>query len=65
MYFALLATEIAELFFVDTTPFVDDYFTDQDHIYNWRGVFPRNAYLSNILKVIIIININVLIYYSI
>ncbi|AET05619.1 putative Acid phosphatase [Medicago truncatula] len=44
-------TEIAEFFFVDTTPFVDKYFLKpKDHKYDWRGVLPRKKYLSNLLK---------------
>ncbi|KAF3432057.1 hypothetical protein FNV43_RR26796 [Rhamnella rubrinervis] len=47
----ILDTEIAEFFFVDTTPFVNSYFTDpEDHVYDWRGILPRKAYLSNLLK---------------
>ncbi|XP_048318826.2 purple acid phosphatase 17 [Ziziphus jujuba] len=46
----IVNTEIAELFFVDTTPFVDDYYTDKDHSYDWRGVTPRSDYLHNLLK---------------
>ncbi|KAL5553331.1 hypothetical protein UlMin_040732 [Ulmus minor] len=47
----VLDTEIAEFFFVDTTPFVDKYFTHpEDHVYDWSGTSPRKAYLSNILK---------------
>ncbi|XP_052206020.1 uncharacterized protein LOC127810528 isoform X2 [Diospyros lotus] len=42
---------MVEFFFVDTTPFVDGYFTDAgDHTYDWRGVLPRKHYLSNLLK---------------
>ncbi|KAF7847056.1 hypothetical protein BT93_L3404 [Corymbia citriodora subsp. variegata] len=41
--------EIVELFFVDTTPFVDKYFTEGD-VYDWSGVLPRKRYLSNLLK---------------
>nr|KYP61248.1 Purple acid phosphatase 3 [Cajanus cajan] len=37
--------------FVDTTPFVDKYFTDPgDHVYDWRDVWPRKRYISNLLK---------------
>uniref|UniRef100_A0A803P7T6 Calcineurin-like phosphoesterase domain-containing protein n=1 Tax=Cannabis sativa TaxID=3483 RepID=A0A803P7T6_CANSA len=44
-------SEIAELFFVDTTPFVDKYFVrPKDHKYDWSGVLPRQHYLSNLLK---------------
>ncbi|XVF85546.1 hypothetical protein PTKIN_Ptkin17bG0125900 [Pterospermum kingtungense] len=46
----LLKTEIAEFFFVDTTPFVDKYFTEPDHDYDWRGIEPRRTYLANLLK---------------
>lgn len=40
-----------EFFFFDTTPFQDKYFTEEDHKYDWRGVLPRDKYLSNALKV--------------
>ncbi|GFZ21302.1 Calcineurin-like metallo-phosphoesterase superfamily protein [Actinidia rufa] len=47
----VLNTEIAEFFFVDTTPFVDLYFIDpEDPIYDWRGIYPRQSYLVNLLK---------------
>ncbi|GAV59393.1 Metallophos domain-containing protein [Cephalotus follicularis] len=43
--------EIAEFFFVDTTPFVDKYFIEpENHQYDWRGVFPREDYLTNLLR---------------
>ncbi|KAK4488945.1 hypothetical protein RD792_004736 [Penstemon davidsonii] len=42
--------EIAELFFVDTTPFVNDYFTIPEHTYDWRGVTPIKSYTANVLK---------------
>ncbi|KAI5388266.1 Purple acid phosphatase 3, variant 5 [Lathyrus oleraceus] len=52
----IVHTEIAEFFFVDTTPFVDKYFLKpKDHKYDWRGVLPRNKYLSNLLKVSLLI----------
>ncbi|XP_071716376.1 purple acid phosphatase 3-like isoform X2 [Rutidosis leptorrhynchoides] len=38
-----------EFFFVDTTPFQDKYFTEDEHTYDWRGVLPREQYLSNVL----------------
>ena len=45
-------SEVAEFFFVDTTPFVEKYFTEpKDHAYDWRGVLPRKEYMSNLLKV--------------
>ncbi|XAR55329.1 Acid phosphatase [Bertholletia excelsa] len=47
----ILHADIAEFFFVDTTPFVDEYFTNPgNNTYDWRGVLPRNNYLSNLLK---------------
>lgn len=47
-----IQADVAEFFFVDTTPFVDKYFTDpKDDSYDWRGVLPREEYLSNLLKV--------------
>ncbi|XP_068664061.1 purple acid phosphatase 17-like [Aristolochia californica] len=47
----LVNTEIAEFFFVDTTPFVKKYFTDpEDHVYDWRDVLPREEYIANVLK---------------
>lgn len=46
-------TEVAEFFFVDTTPLVDHYFTDPgDHVYDWRDILPRKQYISNLLKVL-------------
>ncbi|XP_010534201.1 PREDICTED: purple acid phosphatase 17 [Tarenaya hassleriana] len=43
--------ELVELFFVDTTPFVDEYFTDPDgHTYDWRAIVPsRKAYIDTLL----------------
>ncbi|GFZ00347.1 purple acid phosphatase 8 [Actinidia rufa] len=46
-----LDAEIAEFFFVDTTPFEDKYFDEpKGHTYDWRDVLPRKDYLSNLLK---------------
>ncbi|XP_022775710.1 purple acid phosphatase 7-like isoform X1 [Durio zibethinus] len=46
-----LKAEFVEFFFVDTTPFVDKYFTHPgDDTYDWKGVYPREYYLSNLLK---------------
>ncbi|KAL2242857.1 UNVERIFIED_CONTAM: Purple acid phosphatase 17 [Sesamum indicum] len=43
--------EIAELFFVDTTPFVDEYFSDPgEHKYDWRGVSPVDTYTAQVLN---------------
>ncbi|KAJ1430573.1 Metallo-dependent phosphatase-like [Sesbania bispinosa] len=47
----ILDGEIVEFFFVDTTPFVEKYFTDPgEDTYDWRGVLPREAYLTKLLK---------------
>ncbi|KAM3753349.1 hypothetical protein ACB098_03G087500 [Castanea mollissima] len=47
----IVDAEIVEFFFVDTTPFSDKYFTNpKDDVYDWRGVLPRDQYLSNLLK---------------
>lgn len=47
----ILNAEFAEFFFIDTTPFQDKYFSDpKDHVYDWRGVLPRNKYISTLLK---------------
>ncbi|CAL5339084.1 unnamed protein product [Camellia sinensis] len=47
----ILNADIVEFFFVDTTPFVDKYFTDPgDNVYDWKGVLPRKNYLSNLLN---------------
>lgn len=46
----IVNAEIVELFFVDTTPFVDKYFTKpKEDVYDWSGVLPRKRYLSNLL----------------
>ncbi|XP_049354198.1 purple acid phosphatase 8-like isoform X2 [Solanum verrucosum] len=43
--------EIVDFFFIDTTPFVDDYFTNpKEHTYDWRGVLPKDKYLNDLLK---------------
>ncbi|RRT80168.1 hypothetical protein B296_00021913 [Ensete ventricosum] len=44
--------EIVDFFFVDTTPFVESYWTnpENDH-YDWRDVAPRETYISDLLKV--------------
>lgn len=51
MYNFVFYSGIVEFFFVDTTPFQDKYFTEEDHDYDWRGILPREEYLSNVLKV--------------
>ncbi|KAE8691943.1 Purple acid phosphatase 17 [Hibiscus syriacus] len=43
--------EIVDIFFVDTTPFVDKYFMEpEEHTYDWEGVEPRKTYLATLLK---------------
>lgn len=43
--------EIADFFFVDTTPFVLKYWTNpKNSTYDWRGVAPRETYITNLLK---------------
>lgn len=37
-------------FFIDTTPFVDVYWTYAKHKYDWRGILPRESYLKKQLK---------------
>ncbi|CAO2837151.1 unnamed protein product [Amaranthus hypochondriacus] len=46
----IVNADFVDLFFVDTTPFQDKYFVETDHTYDWRGVLPRQRYLSKILK---------------
>lgn len=46
----ILNAEIVDFFFVDTTPFQEKYFVEKDHTYDWRGILPRDEYLSNLLK---------------
>lgn len=44
--------ELADILFVDTTPFVKAYFTKTaGHTYDWRGIHPRKEYIANLLKV--------------
>ncbi|KAL5721813.1 acid phosphatase [Ranunculus cassubicifolius] len=47
----ILNAEIVEFFFVDTTPFIEKYFTDPEgHKYDWNGVHPRHHYTETILN---------------
>ncbi|XP_042046765.1 purple acid phosphatase 4-like [Salvia splendens] len=47
----ILDADIVEFFFIDTTPFQDKYFTKpKDHVYDWRGVLPREKYLSTLMQ---------------
>ncbi|XP_010460408.1 PREDICTED: purple acid phosphatase 4-like [Camelina sativa] len=46
----IVDAEIVELFFVDTTPFVDAYFLDpQGQTYDWSEVSPRESYIQTTL----------------
>ncbi|XP_020100964.1 purple acid phosphatase 3-like [Ananas comosus] len=47
----IVNTDIVDFFFADTTPFQLKYWTDpEDDHYDWRGVAPRETYISNLLK---------------
>uniref|UniRef100_A0A7C8ZKM9 Calcineurin-like phosphoesterase domain-containing protein n=1 Tax=Opuntia streptacantha TaxID=393608 RepID=A0A7C8ZKM9_OPUST len=46
----IVNADIVDLFFVDTTPFQDKYFTEKKHTYDWRGVLPREKYIFNLLQ---------------
>lgn len=47
----IVDSELVDMIFVDTNPFVDMYFTEEDgHSYDWRGVNPRKPYIKNLLK---------------
>ncbi|KAG6538761.1 hypothetical protein ZIOFF_003889 [Zingiber officinale] len=47
----VLNAEIVDFFFVDTTPFVEHYWNKpKGHHYDWRGVAPRETYISNLVK---------------
>lgn len=48
--FILNAADIADFFFVDTTPFVTKYITDEKHLYDWRAISPRGTYIANLVK---------------
>ncbi|KAM7484739.1 hypothetical protein LguiA_000748 [Lonicera macranthoides] len=47
----IVNSEMADFFFIDTTPFQEKYFTNpEDHTYDWREILPRKHYLSNLLR---------------
>ncbi|XP_061988624.1 purple acid phosphatase 17-like [Rosa rugosa] len=47
----IVDAELADILFVDTTPFVNMYFTStEDHTYDWRGIPSRKAYIQTLLK---------------
>ncbi|EPS68458.1 hypothetical protein M569_06313, partial [Genlisea aurea] len=45
----IVNTEIAELFFVDTSPFVNEYFVEEEHTYDWSGITPVTIYVTHLL----------------
>ncbi|KAJ4823619.1 Purple acid phosphatase 17 [Turnera subulata] len=47
----IVNAELAEIFFVDTTPFVQSYFTNPEgQNYDWRGIGSPRAYIAKIIK---------------
>uniref|UniRef100_A0A2P2JLX6 Purple acid phosphatase n=2 Tax=Rhizophora mucronata TaxID=61149 RepID=A0A2P2JLX6_RHIMU len=47
----IVNAELAEIFFVDTTPFVKSYFSDAEgHTYDWHGIGSPKAYITGLLK---------------
>ncbi|MQL90261.1 hypothetical protein Taro_022852 [Colocasia esculenta] len=47
----VLDAGVAQFFFVDTTPFVLEYWNEvEEHNYDWRQVAPREQYVGNLLK---------------
>lgn len=47
----IVNAELAEIFFVDTTPFVQSYFTKAEgHTYDWRGIGSPRSYIANLIK---------------
>ncbi|GFP85756.1 purple acid phosphatase 3 [Phtheirospermum japonicum] len=40
---------IVHIFFIDTNPFVNKYFA-KAKIFNWKGVLPRDRYISSLLR---------------
>ncbi|PHU23446.1 Purple acid phosphatase 4 [Capsicum chinense] len=46
----IINAEIAEIFMVDTTPFVKEYFVETEHTYDWRNVMPQKPYTQNVLN---------------
>jgi len=51
-YCPFVFIEIVEFLFVDTSPFVDEYFQEPgEHSYDWEGVLPRMSYISQLLVV--------------
>uniref|UniRef100_A0A803P7T7 acid phosphatase n=1 Tax=Cannabis sativa TaxID=3483 RepID=A0A803P7T7_CANSA len=46
----LVNAELADIIFLDTTPFVDMYFSNPEgHTYDWRAISSRKDYISSLL----------------
>ncbi|KAK6123777.1 hypothetical protein DH2020_042474 [Rehmannia glutinosa] len=45
----ILRAGIVHIFFIDTNPFVNKYFAKAKK-FNWKGVLPRDRYISNLLR---------------
>lgn len=55
----IVNSELTELFFVDTTPFVKMYFQDKEgHTYDWRGIASQKSYIAALLKVLNSLKLN-------
>ncbi|KAG9147343.1 hypothetical protein Leryth_021420 [Lithospermum erythrorhizon] len=47
----IVNTEMVEIFFVDTSPFVREYFDiPNEHSYDWRGALPVKRYINKLLS---------------
>lgn len=47
----IVDAQLAEIFFVDTTPFVQEYFTNAEgHTYDWRAIPSPKAYIHSLLR---------------
>ncbi|KAK4280649.1 hypothetical protein QN277_012245 [Acacia crassicarpa] len=47
----IVDSELVEILFVDTSPFVEEYFSDPgEHRYDWRDILPRESYVNKLLK---------------
>lgn len=54
-----------ELFFIDTTPFVDKYWDEeQERAFDWRGIGPRQEYLDSQLKVHTLTTLHLILFLS-
>ncbi|CAI8595076.1 unnamed protein product [Vicia faba] len=47
----MVDSELVEIFFIDTTPFIQDYFISPEHTYDWRTVNnPPKTYITKLLQ---------------